>query len=104
GMALMQIIQFDEDGNCLGGSFMDYLIPTAMEVPDWELGMTVTPSPHHPIGAKGVGESATVGSPPAVMNAVVDALRQGYDITHMDMPATPARVWEAMQGRAEPPQ
>ena len=73
-MALMEFIGFDEQGNCLGGSFMDYLIPTSMEVPDWETGHTVTPSPHHPIGAKGIGESATVGSPPAVVNAVVDAL------------------------------
>lgn len=64
GMALMQVIAFDEDGNCLGGSFMDYLLPTSVECPSWELGETVTPSPHHPIGAKGVGESATVGSPP----------------------------------------
>jgi carbon-monoxide dehydrogenase large subunit len=103
GMALMELIAFDEEGNCLNGSFMDYLIPTACEVPDWELGATVTPSPHHPIGAKGVGESATVGSPPAIMNAVIDAL-QPYGVRHMDMPATPARVWEAMQGRAEPPQ
>jgi carbon-monoxide dehydrogenase large subunit len=103
GMALMQLIAFDEEGNCLGGSFMDYLLPTALECPDWELGQTVTPSPHHPLGAKGIGESATVGSPPAVMNAIVDALKP-YDITHMDMPATPGRVWEAMQGRAEPPQ
>ena len=102
GMALMEIIEFDADGNCLGGSFMDYLIPTAMEVPDWETGFTVTPSPHHPIGAKGIGESATVGSPPAVVNAVVDALAP-YGVTHMDMPCTPARVWEAMQGRPRPP-
>jgi carbon-monoxide dehydrogenase large subunit len=102
GMALMEIIEFDDDGNCLGGSFMDYLIPTAMEVPDWETGFTVTPSPHHPIGAKGIGESATVGSPPAIVNAVVDALAP-FGVTHMDMPCTPARVWEAMQGRATPP-
>ncbi|TFD50518.1 carbon-monoxide dehydrogenase large subunit [Cryobacterium frigoriphilum] len=102
GMALMEIIEFDKEGNCLGGSFMDYLIPTAMEVPDWETGYTVTPSPHHPIGAKGIGESATVGSPPAIVNAVVDALAP-YGITHMDMPCTPARVWEAMQGRPRPP-
>ena len=102
GMALMEFIGFDEDGNCLGGSFMDYLIPTAMEVPDWETGFTVTPSPHHPIGAKGIGESATVGSPPAVVNAVVDALAP-YGLVHMDMPCTPARVWEAMQGRPTPP-
>ena len=74
GMALMQAIVFDEAGNCLGGSFMDYLLPTAMECPSFELGATVTPSPHHPIGAKGVGESATVGSPAAVVNSVIDAL------------------------------
>jgi carbon-monoxide dehydrogenase large subunit len=103
GMALMEVIQFDDEGNCLNGSFMDYLIPTALECPDWELGATVTPSPHHPLGAKGVGESATVGSPPAIMNAIIDALRP-YDVSHMDMPATPGRVWDAMNGRAEPPQ
>ncbi len=102
GMALMEIIAFDEDGNCLGGSLMDYLIPTALEVPDWETGFTVTPSPHHPIGAKGVGESATVGSPPAIVNAVVDALKP-YGVRHADMPLTPSRVWDAMQGNATPP-
>jgi aerobic carbon-monoxide dehydrogenase large subunit len=102
GMALMQMIDFDKEGNCLAGSFMDYLIPTSMEVPDWETGYTVTPSPHHPIGAKGIGESATVGSPPAIVNAIVDALAP-FGITHMDMPCTPARVWEAMQGRPMPP-
>jgi carbon-monoxide dehydrogenase large subunit len=103
GMALMELIAFDEEGNCLNGSFMDYLIPTALEVPAWELGETCTPSPHHPIGAKGVGESATVGSPPAIMNAIVDALKP-YGVAHMDMPATPGRVWDAMQGKAAPPQ
>jgi aerobic carbon-monoxide dehydrogenase large subunit len=102
GMALMEMIAFDEDGNCTSGSFMDYLLPTALEVPDWELGYTVTPSPHHPIGAKGIGESATVGSPPAVVNAVIDALAP-LGVRHIDMPCTPARVWAAMQGRAEPP-
>jgi carbon-monoxide dehydrogenase large subunit len=103
GMALMEIIAFDEEGNCLGGSLMDYLIPTALEVPDWETGFTVTPSPHHPIGAKGIGESATVGSPPTIVNAICDALKP-YGVRHMDMPCTPSRVWEAMQGRAAPPQ
>ncbi|MDT4934560.1 MAG: aerobic carbon-monoxide dehydrogenase large subunit [Pseudonocardiales bacterium] len=101
-MALMEIMAFDEDGNCLGGSLMDYLIPTALEVPDWETGFTVTPSPHHPIGAKGVGESATVGSPPAVVNAVVDALKP-FGVRHADMPLTPSRVWDAMRGNASPP-
>jgi carbon-monoxide dehydrogenase large subunit len=98
GMALMEVISFDPAGNCLGGSFMDYLLPTAVECPSWELGETVTPSPHHPIGAKGVGESATVGSPPAVVNAVIDALRP-YGVRHADMPLTPAQVWRAIQGR-----
>ena len=96
GMALMQIIDFDEEGNCLGGSFMDYLLPTALEVPDWETGHTVTPSPHHPIGAKGIGESATVGSPPTIVNAIVDALAP-YGVRHVDMPCTPSRVWTAIQ-------
>jgi aerobic carbon-monoxide dehydrogenase large subunit len=98
GMALMESIAFDAEGNCLGGSFMDYLLPTSLECPAWELGETVTPSPHHPIGAKGVGESATVGSPPAVVNAVIDALRP-YGVAHADMPLTPAQVWRAIQGR-----
>ena len=102
GMALMEMIAFDEDGNCLGGSLMDYLIPTALETPHFETGHTVTPSPHHPIGAKGIGESATVGSPPAVVNAVVDALAP-FGIRHADMPLTPSRVWEAMQGNPTPP-
>lgn len=102
GMAMMQMVSFDEDGNCLAGSFMDYLIPTALETPTWETGYTVTPSPHHPIGAKGIGESATVGSPPAVVNAIVDALKP-YGVRHADMPLTPSRVWEAMQGNHTPP-
>jgi carbon-monoxide dehydrogenase large subunit len=98
GMALMQVVAFDRDGNHLGASLMDYLLPTSMECPSWELGETVTPSPHHPIGAKGVGESATVGSPAAVVNAVMDALKP-YGVRHADMPLTPAAVWGAMQGR-----
>jgi len=104
GIALMQHVAFDEQGNCLSGSLMDYLVPSSMEVPDWELGETVTPSPHHPLGAKGVGESSNVGSPPAVVNAVVDAL-EPFGVRHIDMPVTPARVWEAIQhGSTEPPQ
>ncbi|HWT23363.1 MAG TPA: aerobic carbon-monoxide dehydrogenase large subunit [Solirubrobacteraceae bacterium] len=104
GIALMQHVAFDEQGNCLSGSLMDYLVPSSMEVPDWELGETVTPSPHHPIGAKGVGESSNVGSPPAVVNAVVDAL-EPFGVRHVDMPVTPARVWEAIRhGTTEPPQ
>jgi aerobic carbon-monoxide dehydrogenase large subunit len=97
GLALMEMIAFDEQGNCLGGSLMDYLIPTALEVPEWETGHTVTPSPHHPFGAKGIGESATVGSPPAIVNAICDALKP-FGVVHIDMPCTPGRVWDAMQG------
>jgi len=97
GMALMEVIAFDEDGTCLGGSYMDYLLPTPMEVPSFEMGETCTPSPHHPLGAKGVGESATVGSPPAVVNAVIDALKP-FGVRHADMPFTPAQVWMTMQG------
>jgi len=96
GMALMELMAFDANGNHLGASFMDYLLPTSMECPSWELGQTVSPSPHHPIGAKGIGESATVGSPAAVVNAVLDAI----GVRHADMPLTPAHVWRAMQGRA----
>jgi len=81
---------------------MDFFMPTAVETPHWETDFTVTPSPHHPIGAKGVGESATVGSPPAVVNAVVDALAP-FGVRHADMPLTPSRVWEAMRGNAQPP-
>ena len=103
GLALMEMVGYDEEGNCLSASLMDYLIPTALEVPEWETGYTVTPSPHHPLGAKGIGESATVGSPPAIVNAVCDALAP-YGVRHIDMPCTPARVWDAMQGKAVPPQ
>ena len=95
GIALMETIAFDEEGNCLAGSLMDYLIPTSIDVPDWETDFTVTPSPHHPIGAKGIGESATVGSPPTIVNAVCDAM---LGVRHVDMPCTPSRVWHAMRG------
>jgi len=96
-MSSMQYITFDEAGNCIGSNFMDYLIPTAWETPRFELGATVTPSPHHPIGAKGVGESATVGSPAAYVNAVIDALAH-LGVTNIDMPVTADKVWEAIQG------
>jgi carbon-monoxide dehydrogenase large subunit len=102
GIALMEMVAFDTAGNCLSGSLMDYLIPTAVEVPDWETDFTVTPSPHHPIGAKGIGESATVGSPPTIVNAICDALAP-YGVHHVDMPCTPSRVWEAMQAKGGPP-
>jgi carbon-monoxide dehydrogenase large subunit len=96
GTAAMQLITFDEDGNCIGSNFMDYLLPTAWETPRFELDETVTPSPHHPLGAKGVGESATVGSPAAFVNAVIDALWH-LGVRNIDMPVTSAKVWEAIQ-------
>ncbi len=95
-IAAMQLIDFDEDGNCIGADFMDYLLPTAWETPAFDLGETVTPSPHHPIGAKGVGESATVGAPAAFVNAVVDALAHA-GIRNLEMPVTSSKVWAALQ-------
>jgi carbon-monoxide dehydrogenase large subunit len=95
GMAAMELITFDEEGNCLGSTFMDYLLPTSWETPAFDLGETVTPSPHHPIGAKGVGESATVGSPAAYVNAVVDALAHA-GTRNLEMPVGPDRVWQAL--------
>ncbi|HWS81549.1 MAG TPA: aerobic carbon-monoxide dehydrogenase large subunit [Rubrobacter sp.] len=96
GTALMEIIDFDEEGNHLNSSFMDYLIPTSMEVPNYELGEFVTPSTHHPLGARGVAESPTVGSPPAVVNAVVDALSP-FGVRNVDMPLTPNKIWKLMR-------
>jgi carbon-monoxide dehydrogenase large subunit len=90
--ALYEQITYDELGNNQAGTFMDYLLPTAVETPAWELEKTVTPSPHHPIGAKGVGESATVGAPPAIANAVVDALWH-LGVRNIDIPITPQKVW-----------
>ena len=92
----MQWITFDEDGNCIGSNFMDYLVPTAWETPRFELLETCVPSPHHPIGAKGVGESATVGSPAAYVNAVIDALAH-LGVRNIDMPVLPDRVWDAIE-------
>jgi len=93
--ALYEEIAYDELGNNLNGTFMDYLLPTAVETPAWETGKTITPSPHHPIGAKGVGESATVGAPPAIANAVVDALWH-LGVRNIDIPMTPQKVWRIL--------
>jgi aerobic carbon-monoxide dehydrogenase large subunit len=93
--AALQEIPFDEDGNCLGANFTEYLLPSSKETPHFELYETVTPSPHHPIGAKGVGESATVGSPAAYVNAIVDALA-AHGVRELTMPVTSAKVWEAL--------
>jgi len=94
-MSAMQQITFDEDGNCIGANFMDYLLPTSWETPHFDLYDTCTPSPHHPLGCKGVGESATVGSPAAFVNAVVDAVAH-LGVRNIDMPVTSGKVWEAV--------
>jgi carbon-monoxide dehydrogenase large subunit len=94
--ALYEEIQYDESGNNLNGSFMTYLLPTAVETPKWETDKTVTPSPHHPLGAKGVGESATVGAPAAIVNAVVDAMWH-LGVRHIDIPVTPPKVWKLLR-------
>jgi carbon-monoxide dehydrogenase large subunit len=96
--ALYEEISYDDEGNITGGSFIDYLVPTSLESPAWETDKTTTPSPHHPLGAKGVGESATVGAPPAIANAVVDALRH-LGVTHIDIPITPEKVWRALKAK-----
>ncbi|MBI3998470.1 MAG: carbon-monoxide dehydrogenase large subunit [Armatimonadetes bacterium] len=96
--ALYEEITYDEDGNIRGGSFMDYLLPTAVETPRWETDKTTTPSPHHPLGAKGVGESATVGAPAAIANAVIDALWH-LGVRHLDIPITPWKVWKVLRER-----
>lgn len=94
-MANMQFITFDEDGNCIGSNYMDYLLPTAWETPGFELHEVVTPCPHHPIGAKGIGECATVGGPAAFVNAVIDAIGD-TGVRNIDMPLLPDRVYEAI--------
>lgn len=92
GIAMGQEISYDETGNVQGASLMDYFLPTAVETPVWETDHTVVPSPHHPIGAKGVGESPNVGGVSAFSNAVIDAFAH-LGVTHMPMPHTPAKVW-----------
>jgi carbon-monoxide dehydrogenase large subunit len=95
-IAFMQEIQYDAEGNNLNTNFTDYLVPTSLETPHWETDKTVTPSPHHPIGAKGVGESPNVGSPAAFVNAVIDALSP-LGVRHIEMPITRSKVWQAIR-------
>lgn len=94
--AMYEEFIYDDEGNLLNGTFMDYLVPTAVESPNWETGHTITPSPHHPIGAKGVGESPTVGAPPAIANAIVDALSH-LGVTNINIPITPPKVWQILK-------
>jgi len=94
--ALFEEVVYDLDGNPLTASLMDYSIPSAAEFPSFEASNTVTPTPLNPLGAKGIGESGTVGSTPAVHNAVIDAVSH-LGVRHIDMPLTPERVWRAIQ-------
>ncbi|PXY37130.1 carbon monoxide dehydrogenase [Prauserella coralliicola] len=94
--ALWEQVTFDEDGNPVTGTLADYLVPSAMEIPNLEVANTETETPRNPLGAKGIGESATIGSTPAVQNAVVDALKH-LGVRHLDMPLTPQRVWRAVE-------
>jgi carbon-monoxide dehydrogenase large subunit len=94
--ALFEEAVYDDQGNLVTGSMVNYLVPTAAELPSYEVDRTAAPSPTHPLGAKGVGETGTIAATPAVINAVIDALSP-YGVTDIDMPATPERVWRAMQ-------
>jgi carbon-monoxide dehydrogenase large subunit len=95
GQALWEAVVYDEDGQLITGSLMDYAIPRAQDFPMFETARTETPSPLNPLGAKGIGELATIGSTPAIVNAVVDALRP-FGVTHLDMPLRPQRLWQAI--------
>ena len=93
--ALLEELVYGPDGQLVTGSLMDYCVPRADDLPFFVTDQTVTPTPVNPLGAKGIGEAATIGSTPAVVNAVVDAL-QSFKVRHIDMPLRPERVWQAM--------
>lgn len=96
GQALFEEFVYDDDGNPLTGSFLDYGVPSAAEMPDFEVHMLEIPSPNNPLGFKGVAESGCIGIVPAIQNAVIDAVSH-LGIRHIDMPLTPERVWQAIQ-------
>ncbi|MDR9394150.1 MAG: xanthine dehydrogenase family protein molybdopterin-binding subunit [Roseovarius sp.] len=101
GQALLEGCAYDEDGQLLTGSYMDYAMPRADDVPFYHVDHSCqTPCTHNPLGVKGCGEAGAIGSPPSVVNAVIDALHRAgkTDVTHIDMPLSPSRVWTAMQG------
>jgi aerobic carbon-monoxide dehydrogenase large subunit len=100
GQALYERVHYDEDGQLVTGTFVDYALPTAAEMPSFETDRTVTPSPVNSLGAKGVGEAGTIAGSAAVTNAVIDALRP-LGVDYMNMPLSPMRVWEAINGAKE---
>ncbi|MCR9102331.1 MAG: xanthine dehydrogenase family protein molybdopterin-binding subunit [bacterium] len=98
GQALFEGAMYDEDAQLINGSYMDYTMPRADDLPSFEIDRTVTPCPHNPLGVKGAGEAGCIGSTPAVVNAVMDALRPFGIKKDLEMPLTPERVWRHMQG------
>jgi aerobic carbon-monoxide dehydrogenase large subunit len=94
--ALLEELVYGSDGQLVTGTLMDYAVPHADDLPSFKTDQTVTPTPRNPMGAKGIGEAATIGATPAIVNAVVDALRP-FGVRHLDMPLRPERVWQAMQ-------
>jgi carbon-monoxide dehydrogenase large subunit len=96
GQALFEGMYYDEEGNPITANLMDYAVPAASELPSFDTYNTETPSPLNPLGAKGIGESGTIGSTPAIQNAVIDAVSH-LGVTHIDMPLTPMTVWKAIQ-------
>ncbi|MGF1619821.1 MAG: xanthine dehydrogenase family protein molybdopterin-binding subunit [Rhodomicrobiaceae bacterium] len=102
GQALLENAAYDDNGQLLTGSYMDYCMPRADDVPSFKVHtMAGTPCTHNPLGVKGCGEAGAIGAPPAVINAVVDALKD-YGVDHIDMPATPEKVWRAINSAARP--
>ena len=105
GQALYEEVRYDADGNPITSNFADYGFPSAAEMPSFEVFSTETPSPRNALGAKGIGEAATIGSTPAIQNAVIDAVAH-LGVRHIDMPCTAERVWKSIQaartGDADP--
>lgn len=100
--ALFEGVNYDAStGQPVTANLLDYLVPSAADLPDYEVGRTVTLCPNNPLGAKGIGESGSVGAPPAVVNAIIDALRD-FDVDHIDMPVTPEKIWKAMTSGGNP--
>jgi aerobic carbon-monoxide dehydrogenase large subunit len=99
GQALLEEFVYDDDGNPLTGSFADYMVPSAADLPSFESRLTESPSPNNPLGFKGIAESGTIGGPPAAQNAVIDALSH-LGVRHIDLPVTPERIWLALAGPA----
>ncbi|HEV8675092.1 MAG TPA: xanthine dehydrogenase family protein molybdopterin-binding subunit [Methylomirabilota bacterium] len=100
GQVFLEQIVYDAAGQLLTGTLMDYAVPRAEDVPEPHLEKTLTPSPRNPLGAKGIGEAGCIAVPPAIVNAVVDALTP-FGVTHLDMPLTPEKVWRALRGTRE---